>query len=139
MNDEESSRPSSSQLQQQQQHHSGAAVKTTSDQGVGLGDGGYSGTTTGVVLITPTAIVCANGGDSRAIFAQRIPPTAAAASTSSTDTTTTTNNKNTNMNTNTNTNTNTTTTNPQTSMNQDGNTATFIVWSQTRWWNQNEQ
>ena len=82
------------------------------DQGAGLDDGEDSGTTTCVVMITPTVIasICANAGDSRAIIAPRTPtaPTANTSSTNTTTTTTTTNN----------------TTNPHTSTNQDGNMTT---------------
>ena len=70
----------------------------TSDQGARLDDGGDSGTTACVVMITPSAVVWAIAGDSRVIFARRNP--------TSTETTTTTN-------THTSTTTNTTT-NPQT-------------------------
>ena len=67
--------PASKQQQPPQQQQSGAAAPATSDQNAGLDDGGDPGTTACVVLITPTAIVCANAGDSRALFARRNPTT----------------------------------------------------------------
>mmetsp|Transcript_18652 Transcript_18652/g.38419 ORF Transcript_18652/g.38419 Transcript_18652/m.38419 type:complete len:535 (+) Transcript_18652:267-1871(+) len=49
----------------------GAAMKAASDHLSAIEDEGDSGTTTCVVLITPDSIVCANAGDSRAVFARR--------------------------------------------------------------------
>ncbi|VEU36704.1 unnamed protein product [Pseudo-nitzschia multistriata] len=51
----------------------GAAMKAASDHVSAIEDEGDSGTTSCVVLITPEAIVCANAGDSRAVFARRPP------------------------------------------------------------------
>ena len=49
----------------------GAAMKAASDHLSAIEDEGDSGTTSCVVVITPDSIVCANAGDSRAIFARR--------------------------------------------------------------------
>ena len=49
----------------------GAAMKAASDHLSAMEDEGDSGTTSCVVVITPDSIVCANAGDSRAIFARR--------------------------------------------------------------------
>jgi len=49
----------------------GAAMKAASDHLSAIEDEGDSGTTTCVVVITPDSIVCANAGDSRAVFARR--------------------------------------------------------------------
>jgi serine/threonine protein phosphatase PrpC len=49
----------------------GAAMKAASDHLSAIEDEGDSGTTTCVVMITPNSIVCANAGDSRAVFARR--------------------------------------------------------------------
>jgi len=49
----------------------GAAAVAYSDQKSALEDEGDSGTTACVVMITPTSIICANAGDSRAVFARR--------------------------------------------------------------------
>jgi serine/threonine protein phosphatase PrpC len=49
----------------------GAAMKAASDHLSAIEDEGDSGTTTCVVVVTPDSIVCANAGDSRAIFARR--------------------------------------------------------------------
>lgn len=72
--------------------HGGAAMKASSDQASAVEDDGDSGTTACVVMITPTAIVCANAGDSRAIFARRNP--------TSTEDSNTNNNPNTHANNN---------------------------------------
>jgi len=57
----------------------GAAMKAASDHLSAIEDEGDSGTTSCVVVITPDSIVCANAGDSRAVFARR-PETSMAAS-----------------------------------------------------------
>jgi len=49
----------------------GAAMKAASDHLSAIEDEGDSGTTSCVVIITPDSIVCANAGDSRAVFARR--------------------------------------------------------------------
>lgn len=49
----------------------GAAMKAASDHLSAIEDEGDSGTTSCVVVVTPDSIVCANAGDSRAIFARR--------------------------------------------------------------------
>lgn len=49
----------------------GVAMKAASDQLAAMEDEGDSGTTSCVVMITPDSIVCANAGDSRAVFARR--------------------------------------------------------------------
>jgi len=49
----------------------GAAMKAASDHLSAIEDEGDSGTTSCVVVITPDSIVCANAGDSRAVFARR--------------------------------------------------------------------
>mmetsp|Transcript_26754 Transcript_26754/g.62537 ORF Transcript_26754/g.62537 Transcript_26754/m.62537 type:complete len:525 (+) Transcript_26754:143-1717(+) len=49
----------------------GAAMKAASDHVSAINDDGNSGTTSCVVMITPESIVCANAGDSRAVFARR--------------------------------------------------------------------
>lgn len=49
----------------------GAAMKAASDHLSAIEDEGDSGTTSCVVMITPDSIVCANAGDSRAVFARR--------------------------------------------------------------------
>jgi serine/threonine protein phosphatase PrpC len=49
----------------------GAAMKAASDHLSAIEDEGDSGTTSVVVMITPDSIVCANAGDSRAVFARR--------------------------------------------------------------------
>ena len=54
----------------------GVAAQAFSDQKSALEDEGDSGTTACIVMITPTSIICANAGDSRAVFARRtITPT----------------------------------------------------------------
>jgi serine/threonine protein phosphatase PrpC len=50
-----------------------AATKAAADHVSALDDDGDSGTTACMVLITPDAYVCANAGDSRAIFSRRNP------------------------------------------------------------------
>jgi len=57
----------------------GAAMKAASDHLSAIEDDGDSGTTTCVVIITPDSIVCANAGDSRAVFARRPLPASPAA------------------------------------------------------------
>jgi len=49
----------------------GAAMKAASDHLSAIEDEGDSGTTSCVVVMTPDSIVCANAGDSRAVFARR--------------------------------------------------------------------
>jgi serine/threonine protein phosphatase PrpC len=49
----------------------GAAMKAASDHLSAIEDEGDSGTTSCVVIMTPDSIVCANAGDSRAVFARR--------------------------------------------------------------------
>lgn len=51
----------------------GAAMRAASDHLSAVDDDGNSGTTSCVVMITPESIVCANAGDSRAVFARRPP------------------------------------------------------------------
>lgn len=60
----------------------GAAMKAASDHLAAIDDSGDSGTTSCVVVITPDSIVCANAGDSRAVFARR-PETPASSPSSS--------------------------------------------------------
>jgi len=52
-------------------------MRAASDHLSAIEDEGDSGTTACVVLVTPDSIVCANAGDSRAIYARRRPPAAA--------------------------------------------------------------
>lgn len=66
----------------------GAAMKAASDHLSAIEDEGDSGTTSCVVMITPDSIVCANAGDSRAVFARR-PETPASSDSSDTGQTTT--------------------------------------------------
>jgi len=65
----------------------GAAMKAASDHLSAIEDEGDSGTTSCVVIITPDSIVCANAGDSRAVFARRpeTPTFSSSNSVSSTD------------------------------------------------------
>jgi len=66
----------------------GAAMKAASDHLSAIEDEGDSGTTSCVVVITPDSIVCANAGDSRAVFARR--PESPATDSSNSDNLTTT-------------------------------------------------
>jgi serine/threonine protein phosphatase PrpC len=50
-----------------------AASRAAAEHVSALDDDGDSGTTACIVLITPEAIVCANAGDSRAVFSRRNP------------------------------------------------------------------
>ncbi|KAL3896083.1 MAG: hypothetical protein SGARI_007262, partial [Bacillariaceae sp.] len=52
-----------------------AASQAAADHVSALDDDGDSGTTACIVLITPTEYVCANAGDSRAVFARRVAAT----------------------------------------------------------------
>lgn len=65
----------------------GAAMKAASDHLSAIEDEGDSGTTSCVVIITPDSIVCANAGDSRAVFARQpeTPTFSSSNSVSSTD------------------------------------------------------
>ena len=73
----------------------GAAMKAASDHLSAIEDEGDSGTTSCVVMITPDSIVCANAGDSRAVFARR--PQEVAASTITTGDNSNSNNSNVNV------------------------------------------
>jgi len=52
-------------------NNAGVAAVAYSDQKSAIEDDGDSGTTACVVMITPSSIICANAGDSRAVFARR--------------------------------------------------------------------
>lgn len=70
-------------------------MKAASDHLSAIEDEGDSGTTSCVVMITPDSIVCANAGDSRAVFARR--PQEVAASTITTGDNSNSNNSNVNV------------------------------------------